>query len=99
MNEEGKPKQEVEQFLKENVSQEDFSSYYALFTFPLENSFALDQEEGLFRLMSEFYSDNVWLNDIKEKSMEVVMAEYPEFSEKLSVHTKKYALSGLYKAA
>jgi len=80
----------LEEYLKSKVSESEYQHYFDIFTYPLHNSFAQDQEENLLILMSEFYNSN-WLQDIQRKSFDEIKSTYPSFYEKLKKHTEKYA--------
>lgn len=82
----------LKKFLKEKSKDEkEYSKYYDLFTKPLNNSFALDQEEDLLRLMIKFYDISNWISDIKSKTLTEIKASYPDFFENLSKHTAKHS--------
>ncbi|MBT4209453.1 MAG: hypothetical protein HOE19_00865 [Candidatus Komeilibacteria bacterium] len=78
-------------YLKENCSSEEQKEYHAIFTQPIANSFAQDQEEGLLKIMLKNYDDQKWLQDIKEKELSHIAKEHPKFHKDLIAHTKKHA--------
>jgi hypothetical protein len=79
----------LEKYLKEKCSKEQYQEYYSLFTEPKFNSFSQDQEEDLLRLMKEFYSED-WKKDILEKNISEIESSHKEFYAKLQKHTKKH---------
>lgn len=80
----------LSRYLKSVVSSKDYQEYYSTFTEPLRNSFAQDQEEDLLKLMSEFWSDKKWLNDMKKVDLPTIQKKYPKFYNKLSKHAQKH---------
>lgn len=80
----------LEKFLREKVSPDEYQKYYDIFTEPLNNSFAQDQEESLLKLVEEFV-DSEWVENISTKNINEIKSLYPAFFEKLQNHTKKYA--------
>ncbi|MBU0471559.1 MAG: hypothetical protein KKF89_00030 [Nanoarchaeota archaeon] len=80
----------LKKFLRKKVDEQDFNKYYEVFTQPIKNSFAQDQEECLLRLMAQFYS-NKWINNIKNKKLSELKIIHPDFYKKLKSHAEKYA--------
>lgn len=80
----------VNRILKENLPEDKIKDYYAVFTFPENNSFAQDQEEDLLKLMSRYWSKNNWKNDIKIGTLEEIKNKYPKFYSDIKKHTEKY---------
>jgi len=80
----------LEKILRNKVPESDYGEYYKVFTQPIQNSFAQDQEEDLLRLTTKYYLDKQWRADIKNKNKEEVRLLYPEFYKDLSIHTEKY---------
>ncbi len=81
----------LKKFLESKVSGKQYENYYQLFTTPLNNSFAQDQEEALLALMAKFYTNKKWLKDVKSKKLEYLKNKYPIFYKSLLKHTDKYA--------
>lgn len=79
----------LNKFLKEKLSAEQYADAYAVFTAPPYNSFQQDQEEDLLCLMEEFFS-NEWKKDVETKTLQEIKQKYPTFAEKLKKHTEKY---------
>jgi len=77
-------------FLKTTVPAEKFAGYYAVFTAPLNNSFAQEQEEALLKLMSEYWPDESWRQSALSEPLENIQKKYPEFFVDLQAHTAKY---------
>ena len=80
----------LEKILKEKVSTLEHNEYYKIFTQPIHNSFAQDQEEDLLLLSANYYSDKQWQTDIKNKTKEEIKTLYPKFYKELLKHTQKY---------
>jgi phosphohistidine swiveling domain-containing protein len=80
----------LNKFLKEKLSEEEYKQHYKIFTEPAYKSFAQEQEEDLLALMEIFYSNEQWVEDIKEKSLAEVRKLHPDFFAKLQEHTKKH---------
>lgn len=80
----------LEKFLKEKTLSSEYQKYYEVFTRPLHNSFAQDQEEDLLRLMASFYNED-WAQNIKNQKISAIKELYPDFYKKLEEHTKKHA--------
>jgi phosphohistidine swiveling domain-containing protein len=77
-------------YLKEKVP-EKFNEYFAAFTEPIKNSFSLDQDEDLLKLIAEFYDDLLWREDVKNSSLFEIKEKYPVFYTRLQEHTKKHS--------
>jgi len=80
----------LEKILRQKVSDSEYGEYYRVFTQPIHNSFAQDQEEDLLRLTAKYYSDEKWCSDIQSKTKEEIKDLYPEFYQALIEHTEKY---------
>lgn len=78
----------ITKFLKSKTSDKDFQKYYSVFTEPIHNSYAQEQEEDLLKLMSRFYNDK-WIEDVKNNND--LEKNHPEFYKQLQKHTAKYA--------
>ena len=79
----------LKKFLIEKVGEKRYSKYFQVFTEPLHNSFAQDQEEDLLKLMEKFYNKN-WVDFIKNKNLKEIKKKYPEFYKRLQKHTEKH---------
>jgi len=75
-------------FLKEKAP-EKLSRYYKLFTAPPNNSFSLDQEIALLKLLDKYYSKE-FATTLKDKDLKVVQELYPNFIEELKIHAENY---------
>ena len=80
----------LKKFLIEKVGEKKYPKYFEVFTEPLHNSFAMNQEEDILRLMIEFYNKK-WIEDIKTKNLKELKKIYSKFYEKLEEHTKKHS--------
>ena len=80
----------LEKILKEKVATSKYNEYYKVFTQPIHNSFAQDQEEDLLALSANYYSDKQWQADIKNKTTEEIKTLYPKFYKEILNHTQKY---------
>lgn len=80
----------VEKFLKAKAPADKYQEYFDIFTFPISNSFAQDQEEDLLKLMDEFYTPN-WISGVMAKTESEIKTTYPEFYSKLEAHSQKHA--------
>lgn len=80
----------LEKILREKVVASDKSEYYRVFTQPVHNSFAQDQEEDLLRLAAKYYPNEQWQVDVKDKNIEEIKKIYPEFYQEIVKHTEKY---------
>lgn len=80
----------LEKILKQKVSDSEYGEYYRVFTQPIYNSFAQDQEEDLLRLSAKYHGDEKWCSDIKSKTKEEIKDLYPKFYQALIEHTEKY---------
>lgn len=79
----------LERYLKAHVSESEYRSYYDVFTFPLHNSFAQDQEEDLLKLMVSV--KEVLPQCINIKTAQDLKEQCPLVFAKLAEHTKKHA--------
>ncbi|MBU0707528.1 hypothetical protein KKG41_04115 [Patescibacteria group bacterium] len=77
-------------FLKEKAPKDQYSDYYAIFTEPIYNSFAQDQEADLLKLMTQFYGKKKWRDDVMEKNLDYLRSEYLNFIKLLHQHTRKH---------
>lgn len=59
------------------------------FTEPLHDSFAMEQEKKLLRLITPHYHNNHWRQAVT-KDWDAVKREQPNFAKKLKKHTQKY---------
>lgn len=80
----------IKNYLKDNVSEKDYQKYYNIFTSPIHNSFAQDQEEALLKLISKFYNNKTIIKNIKNKNLVEIKKDYPEFYSQLKKHAKKF---------
>lgn len=80
----------LKKILETKASEDAYQEYYAIFTEPSHNSFAQDQEEDLLNLISQFYDNSQWRQDILEKQISYFETQYPDFYEKLKIHTQKH---------
>lgn len=80
----------LEKYLKEKVGEKDYQKYYSVFTEPVHNSFAQDQEEDLLRLISKFIKNEKWKSDVKSGNLSKIKKKYKDFYNALSKHTKKH---------
>lgn len=81
----------LNKFLKSKLSADEYQKYFSVFTEPVHNSFAQDQEEDLLRLMEKFYKEKNWQNDVRAKSLDEIKELHAKFYSALKKHTKKYA--------
>lgn len=81
----------LDYYLKKNCSIEEQKEYYAIFTEPIANSFAQDQEEELLRIMLKNYDDKRWLEDMKSKGLKEIRTEHKEFYADLKKHSERHA--------
>ncbi|MFA6095987.1 MAG: PEP-utilizing enzyme [Candidatus Paceibacterota bacterium] len=81
----------LKKILETKLPESEYQRYFEILTEPLHNSFAQDQEEDLLRLMSVFYEDESWRNDVVKDSLPILKSKYPAFYEKLQDHTAKHA--------
>ncbi len=79
----------LKKFLSEKAPAGKYAEYYQVFTEPVKNSFAQDQEEDLLKLMKEFYKPE-WVQDVQKLSLDEVRKKYPKFYKKLQNHTAKH---------
>jgi len=79
----------LEVFLKSKVLPDKYPPYYEVFTAPIHNSFAQDQEEDLLKIMAEFLSGS-WADDVQSESLEELTKSYPAFVAKLKKHAHKH---------
>ncbi len=80
----------LEKILKSKVSKAEYAEYYRVFTQPVNNSFAQDQEEDLLSLTEKYYSNSQWQSNIKNKTKEELRSIYPDFYQGLENHTQKH---------
>ena len=80
----------LNRILREKVSAKEFTRYFDVFTFPIHNSFAQDQEEDLLELIADFDS-SAWRKDVLSKDFEEVIKKYPKFYKRLKAHTAKHS--------
>jgi len=81
----------LEEILKHKLNDSKLEAEYKnVFTQPIHNSFAQDQEEDLLKLVSEFYSDS-WKDDILNSTFSQIESAHPLFCQKLKLHTNKYS--------
>ncbi|MFA5154885.1 MAG: PEP-utilizing enzyme [Patescibacteria group bacterium] len=81
----------LNRFLKAKANPADFADCYTVFTEPIHNSFAQDQEEALLKLMADHYLDAEWRHSVQEQEIGVIQERYPEFCRRLAEHTQTYA--------
>ncbi|MBU0707851.1 hypothetical protein KKG41_05780, partial [Patescibacteria group bacterium] len=77
-------------FLKEKAPKDQYGDYFAVFTEPIYNSFAQDQETDLLKLMTKFFGRKKWRDDVLKKDLDYLIKEYQSFYELLRKHTKKH---------
>lgn len=80
----------LERILKEKVPKVSRQKYFDVFTEPIFNSFAQDQEEDLLRLFAKF-NNKKWSGDVSIKNLEEIKSIYPDFYAELKRHTNKHA--------
>ncbi len=80
----------LEKFLKDKVSDSEYQKYFDIFTTPLNNSFAQDQEEDILRIMRDFY-DNDWFKDVTNKNLDEIKSLWPDFYTRLQEHTARHS--------
>jgi phosphohistidine swiveling domain-containing protein len=80
----------LQKFLKDKVLEGDYQKYFDIFTSPLNNSFAQDQEEDLLGLMCSFYTTE-WIKGITDKNIDEIKLLWPNFYTKLEEHTAKHS--------
>lgn len=80
----------LEKYLKEKVGEKDYQKYYRVFTEPVHNSFAQDQEEDLLRLLSKFIKNGKWKSDVKGGNLSEIKKKHKDFYNVLKKHTKKH---------
>lgn len=80
----------LSRFLKARVPAEDYQKYYSIFTEPLQNSFARDQEESLLRLLAIYWDGVGFKEDVMSSNIDQIQAKYLEFYSKLKAHSEKY---------
>lgn len=81
----------LNQILKAMVPEHDFTKYFSLFTEPAYPSFARDQETDLLKLMTKYYGEQDWIDDIKTKTLDEIKTLFPDFYTDLEKHTAKHA--------
>lgn len=77
-------------YLKERCDIAEQNEYYAVFTEPIANSFAQDQEEELLKIMAGNYNNKQWIEDIKNQPIDYIEKHYPKFYKDLQKHTDKH---------
>ena len=80
----------VKKFLSMKLAESEVERYFSVFTSPVANSFSEDQEESLLEIMSEYCSDE-WNKDVLELNLIDLKNKYPDFIDKLTKHTTKFA--------
>jgi phosphohistidine swiveling domain-containing protein len=78
----------LKKFLKK-FPEEKQKEYFRVFTEPVHNSFAQDQEEALLKLMGKHIKKEGWKEAVLNKPEELQQL-FPEFFKQLQEHTKKY---------
>jgi len=81
----------LKKLLKNKAPKKKFDDYYAVFTKPNHNSFAMDQEIAILRLMQPFFWDKKWARNIIDKNIDYLYKNYSSFYNKLKRHTKRFA--------
>ncbi|MBI2426438.1 MAG: hypothetical protein HYV34_01195, partial [Candidatus Kerfeldbacteria bacterium] len=81
----------LEKILRSRVPGTAYQSYYSVFTKPIHNSFAQDQEEHLLRIMAKSYRDRRWRRDVQTMTIDKLRERYPAFIQALARHTATYA--------
>jgi len=79
----------LKKILEKKLSLDQHEEYYKVLTYPVDKSFAEDQEENLLKLMARFFNP-VWAEDIKSKDLTRIKKDYPEFYQGLKKHTQKH---------
>ncbi len=77
-------------FLASKASGKQYEEYYRVFTSPFQNSFSMDQEEDLLRLMSVYYSNKHWRNDVENEQPQFIEQKYQQFWHDLEAHAVKH---------
>ena len=72
----------LEQYLRSKINEQEYGDYYKMFTYPAHNSFAQDQEEDLLRLSAKYYNNEQWRTDIVVKKLSELKIVYPDFYKK-----------------
>ncbi len=78
-------------FLDKNVPERERAEAFNVFTYPVKNSFAQDQELALLKLMVGYFDNKYWRQDVLKKDLNYLSNIYPDFGKKLKAHTQKYA--------
>ncbi len=80
----------LKKILKEKVPEGAFIDAYDAFTTPTQNSFQMDQEEDLLRLMKDFEDKEDWKEAIIKNDIDTLNKKYKDFMRRLHDHTQKH---------
>lgn len=80
----------LKKILKEKLPEKAFADAYAAFTTPTQNSFQMDQEEDLLRLMNDFEDKDEWKEAIMNNDIDTLNKKYRDFMRRLHDHTEKH---------
>jgi phosphohistidine swiveling domain-containing protein/predicted DNA-binding transcriptional regulator len=80
----------LKKILKEKLPEKAFTDAYAAFTTPTQNSFQMDQEEDLLRLMKDFEDREKWKEAIIKNDIDTLNKRYSDFMRRLHEHTQKH---------
>lgn len=72
----------------ENQTERDEA--FEVFTTPTLDSFQIQQETELKEILIQYQDNQTFINDVSTKDDKFIIAKYPEFWNKLVLHTKKY---------
>ena len=81
----------LNRFLDSRAAGDKRSEYYSVFTEPAHNSFAQDQEEVLLAMMSQYYSNQNWRQDVLNMEFSEIQEKHRDFYQELEKHAEKYA--------
>lgn len=80
----------LKHYLASKVSGKQYDEYHRVFTAPIQTSFSMDQEEDLLRLMSDYYPNKQWRNDVENAPTQLIAKKHPQFWRDLQSHTMKH---------
>ncbi len=85
----------LEKFLKKKVKASQYIEYFSVFTYPMYDSFAQEQEKDLLGLMAKFWDKKeIWQNLSvlpSRKEVEYLEQNQKSFYQALQKHTQKHA--------
>ncbi len=86
---------ELKNILQEKLGTKDHQKYYDVFTYPLKDSFAQEQENSWLEIYQEIYQKKKLLKILKEKPakyfLSVLQQEHKKIYQKVKRRTSKYA--------